>query len=567
MTEHQCFHTSRTVFLFFVLGLFLSHGCLSIAATPVTGRMTSVPVAKSDSGKIEANGGHYAGPSDEFNRGNPRSTVEGFLSYAAKGDFKDAAHYLDLRYLPRRLRGVPGAELARKLKIVLDRGLWVDPGTISDKPTGDLSDGLPASQESIGQIKTPEGTVNILLRRVPRGDGVKIWKFSNRTVAKIPVLYKYYGYRLFEERLSKIFPDVQVMGWQLWQWTAWLAFVAVAWIGAYLPTYLAALVIFRRGGATAEMLGRFISGPVRIILWLFLCRIAAFFLMPSAELKQLLNAGTILILALCWAGIKGLDILFEVWKQHMTREGRESSTVLLKPLRTVVRVSFVTIALLLWLDNIGFRVSALLAGLGVGGLAVALAAQGILKNLLGTVMILADRPYNVGERIVVKGLDGEVEEIGLRSTKIRLLTGHQASIPNDEIERAEIENIGRRPHIRRRQNIRLAIDTPPEKIERAVNIIREILHDHEGMKEDYPPRVYFDRFRDDALNIVMFYWYHPPEYWDFLDFSERTNNAILRAFEKEGIRLALPASTSFLAGAEGEQPLMVEAQTRHSAEL
>ncbi len=545
------------LFLFFLFSVssFSFNTVFHVACAASASPASSPQVSSSPPSRPEPDKSHYAGPADEFNRGNPRSCVEGFLSYAARGDFKDAAQYLDLRYLPKKLKGIPPEELARKLKIILDRALWIDMESISSDPAGDLNDNLPSYRERIGQVKTPRGMVDILLQRVPRKDGVKIWKFSNRTVAGIPLLYKYYGYRLFEEKLSTFFPDMQFAGWQLWQWCMWVLLVAAAWIVAWFPTWLAAIVIRRRESGMSSMVGDFVTGPLRILLWLFMGRLAVDFIMPSAEIRKLLNAGTLLTIALCWACIKAVDILFEMWKRRIKQEGRESSTVLLKPLKTVVRVSFFTVALLLWLDNIGFKVSALLAGLGVGGLAVALAAQGVLKSLIGTVMILADRPYNVGERIVVRGYDGEVEEIGLRSTKIRLLTGHQTSIPNDEMERSEIENIGRRPHIRRKQNIRLAIDTPPDKVDRAVDIIRKQLDNHEGMRENYPPRVYFDHFSADALNIIMFYWYHPAEYWDFLDFSQRINNAILKAFEQEGIMLALPASKSFVGGADGEPPL------------
>jgi len=541
--------------------LFMSGAFGYFAHAVSTPSASSSKVSTASVPKAGVDGHQDAGPPDIFDRGTPRSCVEGFLSYAAKGDFKNAAQYLDLRYLPRKVKGIPPEELARKLKIVLDRALWLDLSSISMSPEGARNDNLPSYQERIGRIKTPEGQVDIILQRVPRKDGVRIWKFSNRTVASIPLLYKYYGYRLFEEKLSSIFPDMQFAGWQLWQWCMWLILLAAAWVAVWFPTWLAALVIRRRDGGMSGMMGNFLTGPLRLVLWLFLGRMAVSFLIPSVEIRRLLDAGTFFILGLCWAGIKALDILFEVWKQRIRRDGRESSTVLLKPLRTVLRVSIATVALLQWLNNIGFNVSALLAGLGVGGLAVALAAQGVLKNLIGTVMILADRPYNVGERIVVNGYDGEVEEIGLRSTKLRLLTGHQTSIPNAVIERAEIENIGRRPHIRRKQDIRLAIDTPPDKVERAVEIIRDILDNHEGMRKEYPPRIYFDRFRSDGLNIVMFYWYHPADYWAYLDFSQRTNSAILKAFEAEGISLALPASKSVIAGAEDDPPLKITSES------
>ncbi len=497
---------------------------------------------------------------DDYNRITPRSTLEGFFSFAAKGDFKEAAKYLDLKHLPARIKKYPGHELARKLKIILDRSIWIDLSTVSDDPKGDLNDGLPPYKERVGRIKTPKGSVDIILRRVPSGDGVRIWKFSSRTISKIPFLYKYYGYRPLEEKLGKIFPDFQFMGWQLWQWCAYLLFIIICYIIAWVLTYLFALFIKERHDDDFFFaLKRFIKGPLKIVLWLGLGRAAVYYLKPSQEIQQLMNAGTLLIIAVCWASIRAVDLLFDIWIRHLNSAGRQSTTILFKPFKTLVKVFLVIMALLLWLDNIGYDVGTLLAGLGVGGLAVALAAQGVLRNLIGTVMILADRPYQVGERIVVNGHDGVVEEIGLRSTKLRLLTGHQTSIPNDKVERAEIENIERRPFIRRKETLYLTLDTPIDKVERAVEIIREILNNYEGYHKEYPPRVYFDRFNRDSLGIVFYYWYQPPEYWKFLEFSQSVNVKILKAFEKEGIRLAVPQNKTFLEGARGErEPILIK---------
>ncbi len=498
---------------------------------------------------------------DEYNRVTPRSTLEGFFSFAAKGDFKEAAKYLDLKHLPARIKKYPGPELARKLKIILDRSIWIDLSTISDDPKGDLNDGLPPYKERVGRIKTPKGSVDIILRRVPSGDGVRIWKFSSRTLSKIPFLYKYYGYRPLEEKLGKIFPDFQFMGWQLWQWCAYLLFIIICYIIAWVLTHLFALFIKERHDDDFFFaLKRFIKGPLKIVLWLSLGRAIVYYLKPSQEIQRLMNAGTLLVIAVCWASIRAVDLLFDIWIRHLSSAGRQSTTILFKPFKTLVKVFLVIMALLLWLDNIGYDVGTLLAGLGVGGLAVALAAQGVLRNLIGTVMILADRPYQVGERIVVNGHDGVVEEIGLRSTKLRLLTGHQTSIPNDKVERAEIENIERRPFIRRKETLYLSLDTPIEKVERAVEIIREILNNYEGYHKEYPPRVFFDRFNRDSLGIVFYYWYQPPEYWKFLEFSQSVNVKILKAFEKEGIRLALPQNKTFLEGARGErEPILIKA--------
>jgi MscS family membrane protein len=171
-------------------------------------------------------------------------------------------------------------------------------------------------------------------------------------------------------------------------------------------------------------------------------------------------------------------------------------------------------------------------------------------------MVLLDKPYQVGQRILVKGHDGVVEEIGLRSTKMRLLTGHQTTIPNDEMARLDIENIGRRPHIRRLTNITITYDTPLEKVEKAVRIINDILDNHEGMDPEFPPQVYFNDFNPDSLNIIMLYWYHPPAYWDFLAFNQRVNTQIMQEFEKEGIQFAFPTTTTYLKQ-DNSQPLSV----------
>ncbi len=155
------------------------------------------------------------GPADEFNRGVPRSSLKGYLKAARDGDFERAAKYLDLRYLPDRMDESQGPQLARQLKIALDKVIWFDLDMVSAHPAGFPDDGLPLDRDSIGRVKTPEKTVDILMQRVPRGDGAYIWKISNQTVAEIPHLYEYFGYGPFGETLSKMFPDARFLGWSI----------------------------------------------------------------------------------------------------------------------------------------------------------------------------------------------------------------------------------------------------------------------------------------------------------------------------------------------------------------
>jgi len=259
------------------------------------------------------------------------------------------------------------------------------------------------------------------------------------------------------------------------------------------------------------------------------------------------------------------------------------------------------------LSRVGVSLVPLLTGVGIGGLAIALAARPTIENIIGSFMIFLDKPYQVGQRVNVLGQDGTVESIGLRSTKIRLLTGHLTSIPNEKMAAVEVENIGRRPHIRRRFDITVTYDTPPDKIDRAIEILREILavpetqyeetshataepvdetgtekkpettantqalpslaadgegiekYDHPNMainQEDFPPRVSFNEFNADSLNILVIYWYHPPVYWDYLDHATWINLQIKERFNAEGIDFAFPTQTLHLAGDEN-RPLDV----------
>ncbi|MEJ5366298.1 MAG: mechanosensitive ion channel family protein [Desulfosoma sp.] len=201
----------------------------------------------------------------------------------------------------------------------------------------------------------------------------------------------------------------------------------------------------------------------------------------------------------------------------------------------------------------GIDVGPLIASLGIGGLALALAAKESVANFFGTLTILFDKPFQVGDRILVDGLDGVVESVGFRSIRLRTLTGHLVTLPNEKVVNSPVENVTRRPHIRWLTNITLTYDTPPEKVERAVEILQEILENHEGMHPDFPPRVVFNGFNDWSLNIMVIAWYHPPEYWAYQAWLQKTCLAILKAFNEEGIDFAFPSRTIYLANDDRRQ--------------
>ncbi len=232
------------------------------------------------------------------------------------------------------------------------------------------------------------------------------------------------------------------------------------------------------------------------------------------------------------------------WVRHLRAKTRTALDDMMEP---VVRKTLRTVVVILGLVQVAQQLSdkpitSILAGLGVGGLAVALAAQDTIKNFFGSLVIFADRPFQMGDCVSVDGTDGTVEEVGMRSTRLRTFDGHLVTIPNGELANKTIRNITRRPFIKRLTNLTIACDTPPEKVERAVVIIKEELsRADEKMHPDMPPRVHFNEFNTASLNIQVIYWFVPAsDYWVFMEFDQSFNLAVLRRFSEEKIEMAFP---------------------------
>jgi len=261
--------------------------------------------------------------------------------------------------------------------------------------------------------------------------------------------------------------------------------------------------------------------------------------------------GTIALFWFILSLVNILDVYLKKWAA-----GTESTIddMLVPIVAKTLKVFIIVIGGIIVIQNLtGLKIGPLLASLGIGGIAIALAAKDSIANFFGTLTILFDKPFQVGQRIIVDQYDGIVESVGFRSTQIRTLTGHLVTVPNEKLATSSVENIGERPYIRWLTNIGITYDTPPEKVEKAVQMIREILENHEGMKEDFPPRVFFNGFNDWSLNITVIAWYHPPNYWDFQAWLQRTCLEIMRRFETEDIDFAFPSRTIYMASDDKRQ--------------
>ena len=207
------------------------------------------------------------------------------------------------------------------------------------------------------------------------------------------------------------------------------------------------------------------------------------------------------------------------------------------------------IAVLLISENIlGTNVKSLLLSAGVGGIAIALAAKDTIANFFGSITIFADRPFQMGELVKMGDHLGPVEEVGFRSTRIRTLQGHLITIPNSVITNTSVENLGKRPYIRRTSNLTITYDSGHSKAKRAVEIIKKVLADVPELNTDpdHPPRVYFSDFNDWSLNIYMSYWVKPADYWLYHQVNEKINLEIMKRFEAEQIEFAFPSQTLYV---------------------
>ncbi len=199
------------------------------------------------------------------------------------------------------------------------------------------------------------------------------------------------------------------------------------------------------------------------------------------------------------------------------------------------------IGLLLFLQNVlDYNISSLIAGLGVGGVAIAFAAQDTIANIFGAVMIFVDRPFKVGDAVSLEGYEGAIETIGLRSTRVRTWDGTLVIIPNKTVAATNITNLAARPTRRTNFTIGLVYDTPTEKLERALAILRDVMATHPSTAES---RAYFNRFGDFSLNILVQHWCNVMDYEIYLRSMEEMNLAIKGRFEEEEIEFAFPTQT------------------------
>ncbi len=369
----------------------------------------------------------------------------------------------------------------------------------------------------------------------------------------------------------KILWSYSMMHNPLWKWAAMLGVLLVSFavgktISFLLDRHSRRLIDRGKDGAIAALWGAF-AKPVQTAALaggMYFCQ--SFLVLDVHEGTGVLPTGPIremwvqaanglVALSVAWAFYRLVTVLEHVLGSLTSRTETKLDDQLVPLIRKSLRVFIVIIAGLFIADNVfRWNIGALVAGLGIGGLAFALAAKDSIANLFGSAVIFADQPFALGERIKINGRDGAVEEVGFRSTKIRTLDGNLVIIPNSTVANEMIENVGRREIIKRVLNVGLTYDTPPARMQRAVDILRDMLDARAAnFPADQQGRVFFTEFNADNLNIVVYYWFTPPHWWDYLQFTHDFNMELLRRFNEEGLEFAFPTQTLYVRP-EGTPP-------------
>jgi MscS family membrane protein len=484
-------------------------------------------------------------PVDEFDRGTPHRSVTGFLTAAGMSDYETAAQYLDLRHLRGEARKLPGAELARRFNVVVQRGNWVGIDELIDDPAGKSNDNLPGHRDSIGVVLDDGEESRLYIQKVPRGDGVYIWKISNATVSLVPKLYSSYGYPEAVENLRRTVPDVSVLGYELFKWVVVLAIGILAYAVVFLIAISVRRVFGDRDSLSRRRVYRFLVIPFGI--WVVVMSIhtttAALGRSVMAETWERLSPVAILVTV--WFFYASMNLARDLYATHLEKNGRPGALVLLHPAANAVKILIAVLATVIYLEKLGVNITTLLAGLGVGGIAVALALQKPMEDMLGAVTLYTQQPVRVGDLCRIGDSKGTIEEIGLRTTRLRTLAQTVIAVPNHRLVNQPIDNFSARGSIWYRQVLSLRYETTPEQLRQVLDGVRDLLGSHERVVQDNH-RVRFIDFAEHSLTVEVYAYLTTTDWPEFLELAEQLNIRVLEIVAEAGTSLFMPAKALYV---------------------
>lgn len=491
-------------------------------------------------------------------RNSPRASYNGFMDAALRGEFVEAAHYLDLEGTAPSAQPARGIQLARRLMMVLLRTKVVVPDTLSSEAFGVPEDGVSEDREVLAEINADGRVVPLTMGLRQDTQLGNVWTFAPETVGYIDFLYGVYGHGWIGDYLPSALLSVSFAGLQLWQWLAILMGLAAGWaLAKVLERVLIVIgrVIARRTRTNwDDELVRVFDGPLCLVLWGLLLRPVSLWLSltPTAEIIILRGAEILSLVGIGWLLFRIVDLV----GIHMARPGMSGSpvgasfaTIMGRFLKALV----VVFVLLGGLSAMGVAVTGFLAGLGIGGLAVAFAAQKTIENLFGAVSIAADRPFRLGDYVDVDGVEGTVEDMGLRSVRIRTMKRTLVTIPNALAAGAKIINYSVRDLIFYNPVLGLVYSTTPDQLALVIDDIKRMLLADPRVVSD-TLRVRFRGFGASALEVEVMAWVITSDMHAYTGVAEGFNFRIMEIVHKAGSGFAFPSHTIYMAHDDPPDP-------------
>jgi len=380
------------------------------------------------------------------------------------------------------------------------------------------------------------------------------WLYSAKSVKQINVIfnevYPFGSYKLLE--IAHYFSQgstQKFFGLHLWQYFGVLLLILFAIVAHKVFTFIIERLLSRLLTKLGyQRVAKTVMLPVARPLSIFLILSAMFVVFPVLQLPITATRYTRLIFNIIIPMMMVMVVyrIVDVLAYYMEKVTQKTETALDDQLIPLVRKSlklFVILAGILFvLQNLGFDITGLLAGISIGGLAIVLAAQDTIKNLFGSFMIFVDRPFTIGDWIVGDGVDGSVVEVGFRSTRIQTFHNSIVSIPNGKIADMTIDNMGLRTYRRYRTNIGITYDTPPDLIEVFIEGLYQLVENHPRTRKDYK-EIHLNGFGDSSLNILFYIFFEVPDWSGELKARQEIMLAILRLAESLNVRIAFPTST------------------------
>jgi MscS family membrane protein len=476
---------------------------------------------------------------DPLGRSTPQESVFHFLEACHARDYSKALYYLDLRHMPAAERAKDGPELARQLEDLLDDTPF-EITTLSRDPEGDQSDGLSPAFERLDTFHVDGETLDLQLERVELRLGLHVWLVSADSVAMIPKAHQAVAETPFEKKLPQQLVTLEVFDTPIWRWIALVLMAVALWIVAGFLSWVGVAALRPLVDAA-----RF-RGPVRVGLAVAGFR-AALEIAPPATLSRTFierALGLIFFLALAWVGAVVVDLTAERWRLRLDPRVQAVSYSVLPLGRQVLKLSLFLIAILGVLSVWGYNTSTILAGLGVGGIAVALAAQKTIENLFGGISVIGDRPVLVGDVCRFGDRVGTVMHIGLRSTRIRTPDRTIISVPNAMFSSMELENISGRDKIWFHPTLNLRRDTTSDQLAEVLSSFGKILTGHPKVETGKLP-VRFVGVGSYSLDVEVVAYVTTSDYDEFLALQQELLLKMLQAVEHAGTALAVPLQESF----------------------